>query len=158
METKKAKAEKIRKQKNSIEKKIEKGIKEKLIQMLKRQKVSNVKLDLKKKKISLCFIGQRICDNVLVEWEPHVGEWSRKRKEVIIDSDILKNHKKKSFKSLCVHEAVEKFVAQKFHLKTDDEAHPIAYAVEKKYLKSIGGNWKSHEKIVYWDWHKHGEY
>lgn len=144
--------------KNLSKKELEKIEKEKIIRMLLKQKVSNVKLDMKRKKISLDFFGNHIEDNVLVKCEPHVGEWSRKRKEVIIDRNILKNRWKKSFKSLCVHEAVEKFVAQKYHLKTDDEAHPIAYAVEKKFLKSIGGNWKSHEKIVYWDWHRHGEY
>lgn len=130
----------------------------KLLSFLKKCSVSNVKISRDLKKISLNFLGKKIFDKILVQWEPNVGEWSRKRKEVIVDRDILKSERNKSFKSLCVHEAVEKFVGQEFHLKTDDEAHPIARAVERKYLKSIGGNWRSHQLIVYWDWHKHGEH
>ncbi len=28
----------------------------------------------------------------------------------------------------------------------------------KEYLKSIKGNWRSHELLVYWDWHMLGEH
>ncbi|MFH1588049.1 MAG: hypothetical protein ABIA76_01785 [Candidatus Diapherotrites archaeon] len=127
-----------------------------LFRVLRKFPVTNVKFG--RKRISFTYLGQKISDKILVEWVPHVGEWSRKRKEVIIDSLIEKKHFKKHFHSLCVHEAVEKFIAQKFHLNTDKEAHPIAKFKEKQYMKSIGGNWRSHEMIVYWDWKKRGEH
>ncbi len=56
-----------------------------------------------------------------------------------------------------MHELIEKFLVEKFGLKLDEEAHLVATKKEKEYLKSINGNWRSHEHIVYWNWHNHGE-
>lgn len=108
--------------------------------------------------ISLTFFGHRIRDHVITEKEDHVAEWSRKRKEIFIDKKITTEDRKKSFKALCVHEVIEKFLVEKFGLKLDTEAHAVATQKEKEYLKSIGGNWRSHELIVYWDWHRLGEH
>ncbi len=109
-------------------------------------------------RISLIYFGKRISDKIKIKREPHVAEWSRKRKEVFIDKKITPEDRKRSFKALCVHEVIEKFLAENFGLKTDTEAHVVAAQKEKEYLKSIGGNWRSHELIVYWDWHKRGEH
>ena len=109
-------------------------------------------------KISLTFFGHRIQDRVVTKREEHVAEWSRKRKEIFIDKKITTTDRKKSFKALCVHEVIEKFLVEKFGLKLDTEAHVVATRKEKEYLKSIGGNWRSHELIVYWDWHRLGEH
>jgi len=109
-------------------------------------------------KVSLSFLGHRISDNVVTKREEHVADWSRKRKEIFIDKKINIQDRRKSFKALCVHELIEKFLVEKFGLKIDTEAHLIATKKEKEYLKSIGGNWRSHELIVYWDWHKLGEH
>ncbi|HLC38040.1 MAG TPA: hypothetical protein VJI71_01160, partial [Candidatus Norongarragalinales archaeon] len=73
-----------------------------------------------------------------------------------IDREILGKDREKSFRALCVHEVVEKFLCEKFRLSLDD-AHKVATRKEKEYLEKIGGNWRSHELIVYWDWHLHGE-
>lgn len=108
--------------------------------------------------ISLDFFGHRIADKVVRKREPHVAEWSRRRKEIFIDKKITADDRKKSFKALCVHEVIEKFLVEKFGLKLDEEAHAVATKKEKEYLKSICGNWRSHELIVYWDWHKLGEH
>lgn len=109
-------------------------------------------------KISLEFFGHRISDKILVKGEDHVAEWSRRKKEVFIDKRIGTGDRKRSFKALCVHEVIEKFLVEKFGLKLDTEAHVVATRKEKEYLKSIGGNWRSHELIVYWDWHRLGEH
>lgn len=109
-------------------------------------------------KVSLTFFGHRISDDIIVQQENHVAEWSRRRKEIFIDKKISTSDRRKSFKALCVHEVIEKFLVEKFGLKLDEEAHVVANRKEKEYLKSIGGNWRSHELIVYWDWHRLGEH
>jgi hypothetical protein len=109
-------------------------------------------------KVSLSFLGHRISDHAVIKREEHVAEWSRRRKEIFIDKKINIQDRRKSFKALCVHELIEKFLVEKFGLKVDTEAHMIATKKEKEYLKSIGGNWRSHELIVYWDWHRLGEH
>lgn len=125
------------------------------IKLLLRFPVKNVKFS--KNKLSLTFFNHRIYDKIKIKLEDHVAEWSRKRKEIFIDKKITANDKKKSFKALCVHELIEKFLSEKVGLKTDDEAHLVATKKEKEYLESINGNWRSHEHIVYWNWHNHGE-
>lgn len=117
--------------------------------------VSNVRFT--KNKVSLDYSGHRVSDAILVRQESHVGDWSRRRKRVFVDKRILGKDREKSFRALCVHEAIEKFVAEKFGLKVDSEAHAVATRKEQEYLKKIGGNWRSHELIVYWDWHHLGE-
>ncbi len=109
-------------------------------------------------KVSLIFFGHRISDYVIIKREHHVGEWSRRRKQISIDKKITARDRKKSFKALCVHEVIEKFLVEKFGLRLDTEAHVVATRKEKEYLKSIKGNWRSHELIVYWDWHRLGEH
>ncbi|MBI2547317.1 MAG: hypothetical protein HYW23_02615 [Candidatus Aenigmarchaeota archaeon] len=109
-------------------------------------------------RVSLQFFGHKISDKVVMKKEDHVAEWSRRRKEVFIDNKIGERDRKKSFKALCVHEVIEKFLAEKFGLRLDTEAHVVATQKEKEYLESIGGNWRSHELIVYWDWHRLGEH
>lgn len=108
--------------------------------------------------ISLTFFDQRIRDKIVRKLEDHVAEWSRRRKEIIIDRKITPDHFRKSFRALCVHEVIESYLVKKFGLKLDTEAHIVATKKEKEYLKELGGNWRSHELIVYWDWHKHGEH
>lgn len=110
------------------------------------------------RKISLTFFGHRISDKVMVKREDHVADWSRRRKEIFIDKKISEKDREKSFKVLCIHEVIEKFLVEKFGLKLDTEAHIVATQKEKEYLKKLDGNWKSHELIVYWDWHKLGEH
>ncbi len=109
-------------------------------------------------RVSLDFFSHRIFDKVVIKREDHVAEWSRKRKEIFVDKKITEEHRKKSFKALCVHEVIERFLVEKFGLRLDEEAHAVATQKEKEYLKSIGGNWRSHELIVYWDWHRLGEH
>ena len=129
--------------------------KRKLLRKLLDAPVSNVHFS--KNRVSLDFMECFVSDSIVVKREKHVAEWSRRRKNVFIDREILGKDREKSFRALCVHEAVEKFLCEKFGLDTDDEAHVVATRKEKEYLKKIGGNWRSHELMVYWDWHLHGE-
>ena len=125
------------------------------IKILLKAPIKDVKFS--KNLISLIFFGHRISDKIKIKLEEHVAEWSRKRKEIFIDRKITSSDKKKSFKALCVHELLEKFLVEKFGLNLDKEAHLVAARKEKEYLESINGNWRSHEQMVYWDWHNHGE-
>ncbi len=117
-------------------------------------KVSSVRFS--KNRVSLDFSGYRVSDSIVVKREKFVADWSRRRKDIFIDREILGKDREKSFRALCVHEVVEKFLCEKFRLSLDD-AHKVATRKEKEYLEKIGGNWRSHELIVYWDWHLHGE-
>ena len=134
----------------------EDGLRHDFIEVLSKFPVREVKFS--GNKVSLSFLGHRISDNVVTKREEHVADWSRRRNEVFIDKKIDIRDRRKSFKALCVHELIEKFLVEKFGLKVDKEAHVIATKKEKEYLKSIGGNWRSHELIVYWDWHSLGEH
>lgn len=134
----------------------EKALRQTLVKVLMKSSVSKVRF--LGKKVSLNFFGHRISDQHTIKREDHVAEWSRKRKEVFIDKNFSETERKKSFKALCVHEVIEKFLVEKIGLKLDEEAHVVATQKEKEYLKSIGGNWRSHELKVFWDWHKLGEH
>lgn len=126
-----------------------------LIRMLLHAPVSQVRF--RGDKVFLNFAGHRISDDIVVKRERHVADWSRRRKEVFIDRNISGRDREKSFRALCVHEAVEKFLAEKFGLIVDREADAVARRKEREYLEKNGGNWRSHELIVYWDWHHLGE-
>ncbi len=126
------------------------------MRVLLKSPVSGVKFS--GRKVSLDFFGHRIADKFTIKKEDHVAEWSRKRKEIFVDKDFSERERRKSFKALCVHEVIEKYLVEKFGLKLDDEAHLIATQKEKEYLKRIGGNWRSHELKVFWNWHKLGEH
>ena len=127
-----------------------------LVKVLLKTPLQNVKFS--GNKISLTFFGHRISDRIMIQREDHVAEWSRKRKEIFIDKKISAEDRKNSFRALCVHEVIEKFLVEKFGFKLDEEAHLVATQKEKEYLKSVRGNWRSHELIVYWDWHKLGDH
>lgn len=125
------------------------------VKILLNQPVTKIKFS--KNKVSLNFFGKRISDKITLKKEPHVAEWSRKRKEIFIDRNFGKKEIEKSFKALCVHEVIERFLVKTYGLKLDEEAHVVATRKEKEFLGSEKGNWKSHELKVFWDWHKLGE-
>lgn len=111
-----------------------------------------------KGRISLNFFNHKISDKIITQKEDHVAEWSRKRREIFIDKNFGEKEKEKSFRALCIHEVVERFLTEKYGLRIDTEAHVVATQKEKEYLNSVKGNWKSHELKVFWDWHKMGEH
>ena len=127
-----------------------------LVKILLKSPVSNIKFS--RYKISLGFFGYRISDKLTVKREKHVAEWSRKKREIFVDKNFGKKEQEKSFRALCIHEVIERFLVEKFGLKLDEEAHVVATKKEKEYLESVKGNWRSHELKVFWDWHKMGEH
>ena len=126
------------------------------VKILLKSPVTNIKFS--KGKISLNFFNHKISDKISIKREDHVAEWSRKRKEIFIDRNFSEKEKEKSFRALCIHELIERFLSKTFGLNIDKEAHLVATQKEKEYLKNIKGNWRSHELKVFWDWHKLGEH
>ena len=126
------------------------------VRLLLKYPVTNVKFS--KNKISLNFFNHRISDKITIKRENHVAEWSRKRREIFIDRNFGEREKEKSFRALCIHELIERFLSEEFGLRVDEEAHIVATRKEKEYLESVKGSWKSHELKVFWDWHKLGEH
>ena len=104
--------------------------------------------------ISLEYDGHKIKNKIkIVKHEWGVGDWERSKNIVIIDNDL---RRKKDIRSVALHECIEKYVAQKYKLNVDDEAHLIAEAVEKRHFKFIDGGWKKHQKEIEKVWIKEG--
>ncbi|MFA5992720.1 MAG: hypothetical protein WC796_03370 [Candidatus Pacearchaeota archaeon] len=139
-------------------KKRSKNLHHALVKLLLKSPVTNIRFY--KNKISLSFFNHRIADKITVKKQPHIAEWSRKENErkIVIDKHFKEKAMEKSFRALCVHEAIERFLVKTYGLNTDNEAHIVATQKEKEYLESVNGNWKSHELKVFWDWHKLGEH
>ncbi|MEW6295979.1 MAG: hypothetical protein AB1467_06895 [Candidatus Diapherotrites archaeon] len=73
---------------------------------------------------------------------------------MFIDRDLCRQ---RSIKAISLHEAIEKYLHERYCLRVQEEAHKIAEKKERTFLKEKGGNWRSHQLIVYWLWHKKGE-
>ena len=144
------------KKKSTKTKVCNKNLHQTFVKILLKSPVTNIKFS--KERLSLNFFNHRISDKITVKREDHVAEWSRKRREIFIDKNFGEGEKEKSFRALCIHELIERFLVEKFGFKLDEEAHIVATQKEKEYLKSVKGNWKSHELKVFWDWHKLGEH
>jgi hypothetical protein len=123
------------------------------VKVLLKSPVKDVSFSKGDKKISLAFSGERASYRILVEREVYVGDWSKRRGELHIDKGVISKGSR-SFKALCVHEAVEKFLVERYGLRLDEEAHVVATAKERQYLRRIGGSWKSHQMIVHRLWLK----
>jgi len=124
-----------------------------LIKSLMREKVKNVKI--KKGRISLKYDGEKIKFKIITkEHEWFVGSWAKTRNKIYIDNDLKG---KKDRDAVAIHEAIEKFVAQKYGLNEDTDAHKIATEKEREYLKKIGGRWRSHQMKVTKVWMREGK-
>ena len=124
-----------------------------LIRMLKKEKVKRVKI--KNGWISLEYDGEKIRNKIVIrKHEGYVGSWARTTDKVYVD-DSLKE--KKDRDAVALHEAVEKFVTQKYGFPEDAESHDIATIKEREYLEKIGGNWKKHERKVHRVWIMEGK-
>ncbi|MDI6826563.1 MAG: hypothetical protein QMD36_05285 [Candidatus Aenigmarchaeota archaeon] len=124
-----------------------------LIKSLMREKVKNVKI--KNDWISLEYDGEKIKNKIVIkrhEW--FVGSWAKTRDKVYIDDDLKG---KKNRDAIAVHEVIEKFVAQKYGLDEDTDAHKIATEKEREYFEKIGGNWRSHQMKVTRVWMREGK-
>ena len=96
------------KKKSTKAKVCNKNLHQTLVKILLKSPVTNIKFS--KYKISLNFFGHRISDKLTIKREDHVAEWSRKRKEIFIDKNFGEREKEKSFRALCIHELIERFL------------------------------------------------
>jgi len=124
------------------------------VRMLVRKPVKDVRFSGGNKRVALTFCGERVCYKVLAEREVYIGDWSRRRAELHVDKELFSREHIRSFKALAVHEAVEKLLSEKYGLRVDDEAHAVATAKERQYLRHEGGNWKNHQMVVHRLWLK----
>ncbi len=118
--------------------------KKELIAKLSKIPVTNIKFDWKS--ISLKYGKVKIIYKVKIH--PHewgIADWSRKKKLVWVDDDV----RAKDIIILLIHESIEKYVAQKYKLNVEQEAHKIAQAVERKYFRS-----KKRKKMSWQNYHK----
>jgi len=124
-----------------------------LIKSLMREKVKRVKI--KNGWVSLEYDGEKVKYKIVTKkHEYFVGSWARTRGKVYIDNDLKG---KKDRAAVAVHEAIEKFVAQKYGLDEDTDAHRIATEKEREYLEKIGGNWRGHQMKVTKVWMREGK-
>lgn len=124
-----------------------------LIKSLMREKVKNVKI--KKDTISLEYDGEKITFKIVTKkHEYYVGSWAKTRDKIYIDNDLKG---KKDRDAVAVHEAVEKFISQKYGLPEDTDAHIVATEKEREYLEKIGGDWRSHQMKVTRVWMREGK-
>lgn len=123
-----------------------------LVARLLGEPVKNIEFD--NNFISFEFDGRKIKDRIVLKREPHVGEWAKNKDKVFIDEGL---RRKTSIEAISLHEAIEKHLHERYGLRTQKEAHQIAEKKERAFLKSKGGNWRSHQLTVYWLWHKKGE-
>ncbi len=141
-------------------KKLTLGQKRELIKLLSAKSVTN--LIYKSGHIILNFDGRRLRYKVIMKHEPSIANWSRVRKEIHYDEKLGK----RDILPVLVHEAVEKYVTQKYHLNTDKESHKIAQRVEKKFIsdacsrrfenkcRHTGRCWRLHESRIERIWNK----
>ena len=123
------------------------------VRMLMRAPVKSVRFHDHDKRVSLTLLGERFSYAVLVKREVYVGHWGRD-KSVDIDRGMFSRGRMRSFRALALHEAVEKHLVERYGLRLSEEAHVVATAKERQYLKHAGGNWKSHQMMVYHLWSK----
>lgn len=80
-------------------------------------------------RITLQYDGTIISDQIkLVPHEPWVASWMRDYPAVVIQKEVPSEY----FKSISVHEAIEKYLAEKYGLSDKAEGHEAADAIERK--------------------------
>jgi len=122
------------------------GSKKELISNLSRKPVLNVWYT--NDRIALLYDGERLSNTIKIQCsEPWVGSWDKSGRPVIyIDNNVPEKYRE----SLAIHETVEKYVAEKYHLDPNVEAHEVAEAVEKRwFVKKYGRKeWDEYSKVV----------
>jgi len=142
-----------RKRYAAVRKRREEALRAAFVKVLMRSPVKDVRFSEGNRRISLSFAGERAAYAIRVQREVYVGHWGRKS-GIHIDRAMLSKGRSKSFKALAVHEAVEKFLVERYGLREDEEAHVVATAKERQYLERAGGDWNAHQASVYRLWAK----
>lgn len=125
-----------------------------IVKRLLKEPLKNLKITLKE--IEFNFDSHKIHYLIMVKrHERYVGSWSRKYNRISVDDDLPNRI---NFDAIALHEAIEKYVCQKYHFKEQGRAHKIARLKERAFVKKRGGNWRSHQRYVYLVWKKEGCY
>lgn len=98
--------------------------------------------------ISLKYENRKLRCKAVRKTVRDVGDWSRKSNIVYYDRNLADP----GVLAILIHEVVEKYVAQKYGLDVDTEAHRIAQAVEKEWLADK--RWIVQAKLVTRAWVK----
>ena len=125
------------------------------VKLLLKEPVKKVKFYKGNRSISLEFCDVRVRYPIRVQREVYVGHWGR-RTGIRIDRAMLGRGMSKSFRALAVHEAIERMLVERYGLPVDREAHDVATAKERQYMRRVGGSWKRHQDAVYRVWKKRG--
>ncbi len=124
-----------------------------LVRLLKKEKVTNIQFG--KDWVSLEYDEEKIKDKIVIKkHEKFVGSWAKTKDKIYVDDDLKG---KIDSKAVALHEAIEKFIAQKYGLSDDFEAHDIANAKEREYLEKVDGTWMEHQRKVDKVWRKEGK-
>lgn len=110
--------------------------------------------------LSLRFNNHLLRNRIRKKHDPGIGNWARKKNEIYYDEKL----KQPDIIPILVHEAVEKYVAQKYGLHTQSEAHKVAMAAEKKFISDeccrqfrercthSGRCWRMHQMRIQGAW------
>jgi len=122
-----------------------------IVQKLSQTPISKVKFD--GKSVSLDYGGKRLSYAVVKRNTCFVGNWSRSSTEVYYDAHL---NDPVEIESICIHEAVEKYVTEAFKLDVDTQSHRIAQAIEKRWFQKHRRSWAYYNKQVTKIWREHG--
>jgi hypothetical protein len=110
--------------------------------------------------LSLRFDSHLLRNRIMRKHDPGIGNWARKHNVIYYDERL----KQPDIMPVLVHESVEKYVAQKYGLHTQSEAHKIAMAAEKNFIGDeccrqfrercthSGRCWRMHQMRVQGTW------
>jgi len=88
--------------------------------------------------VSLTFFNHRISDHIIIKRETHVGEWSRRRKEIFIDKkNTIANRAKDIDGQLQAIEGKRKILAEQLDKKILEKYEHILPAKEGLALVSV---------------------
>ena len=121
-------------------------LKKKLIDDLSKKHPTSIRFNCHR--ISFNYDGRHISFSVVKAKVKDVGRWSYTKPVVFYD----RNLKPKTVLPIVLHEAIEKYVAEKYGLKEDTDAHKVASAVEKEFIADKG--WISQQRMVADAWVK----
>jgi hypothetical protein len=91
--------------------------------------------DRQEGQISFIFDGARISNSIrMVQRDERVGQWDLLGNVLYVDDDLPS----KWLKYISVHESIESYLAKKYKLNPDSEAHTLAEDIEHRFFLQQG--------------------
>ncbi|NUN11791.1 hypothetical protein HUU53_04060 [Candidatus Micrarchaeota archaeon] len=122
-----------------------------IVALLKEKSVSKVRFS--PNSLSLVFDGCKLRFKVVKKNTCMIGNWSRSKDELYYDDHFTDPVE---VESICIHEAVEKYVSKTYGLTVQGGAHAVAQEVERKWFESKQRDWVGFNKNVTKVWKLHG--